>query len=70
MVQWLTNPTKIHEVADSIPGLDQWVRIHRCHELWCRSQMWLKSHVAVAVARPTAVALIGPDSTPMLQVWP
>ena len=21
----------------------------RCHELWCRSQMWLKSPVAVAV---------------------
>ena len=25
MVQWLTNPTRNHEVADSIPGLAQWV---------------------------------------------
>jgi len=25
MVQWLTNPTKNHEVARSIPDLTQWV---------------------------------------------
>ena len=35
-------------------------RIRCCHELWCRSQMRLGSGVAVAVARPAAVALIGP----------
>ena len=29
----------------SLSGL----RIRRCHELWCRSQMWLKSGVAVVV---------------------
>ena len=26
MAQWLTNPTKNHEVADSIPGLAQQVK--------------------------------------------
>ena len=26
MTQWLTNPTRNHEVADSIPGLDQRVK--------------------------------------------
>ena len=26
------------------------LRIQHCPELWCRSQMWLRSQVAVAVA--------------------
>ena len=25
MAQWLTNPTRNHEVADSVPALAQWV---------------------------------------------
>ena len=26
MVQWLTKPTRNHEVGGSIPGLTQWVK--------------------------------------------
>ena len=44
-----TNLTGIHEDAGSIPGLLSGLRIQHCHELWCRSQMWLGSRVAVAV---------------------
>ena len=46
----LMNPTRIHEVADSIPGLLSGLRIRRCHKLWCRLQTWLGSDIAVAVA--------------------
>ena len=45
------NLSRNHEVASSIPGLTQLsgLRIWHCHELWCRSQMWPGSCVAVAV---------------------
>ena len=38
-----------HEVVGSILGLAQWVKDQHCCEMWCRSQMWLRSDVAVAV---------------------
>ena len=50
------NLTNINEDVGSIPGL----RIQRCLELWCRSQMQLGSHIAVAVVRQAAAAPIQP----------
>ena len=58
-----TNLTRSHEVVGSIHGLTQWVKDLALHELWCRSQMWLGSHVAVVCCRPAAVAPIGPPAS-------
>ena len=60
MAQWLTNSTRNHEVAGSIPGIARGLRIQSCRELWCRSQTRLGSCVAVAVARPAAATPIRP----------
>ena len=40
-----TNPTRNHDVVGSVSGL----KIQRCCELWCRSQMRLGSGLSVAV---------------------
>ena len=45
------NLTSIHKDVGSITGLLNRLGIQHCPELWCRSQMRLRSHVAVAVAR-------------------
>ena len=37
MAQWLTNPTRNHEVVSSILALLSGLRIWRCLELRCRS---------------------------------
>ena len=56
----VTNPSRswVQSLA-SFSGL----RIPHCHELWCRSQTWLRSFVAVAVA---CVGNCSSDSTPGL----
>ena len=36
VAQWLTNPTRNHEVVGSILGLTQWVKDPELQGLWCR----------------------------------
>ena len=47
MTQWLTNPTRNHEVEGSIPGLARWVKDPVLLWLWCRL-------AATALIRPLA----------------
>ena len=48
MAQWLMNLTRNHLQVKSLVLLSG-LRIWCCHELWCRLQMQLGSHVAVAL---------------------
>ena len=49
MAQWVTNPISIHEDTGRSLALLGGIRIWHCRELWCMSQMQLRSDVAVAV---------------------
>ena len=64
VAQWLTNPTRNHEVAVRSLPLLIGLTIRRCRELWCRLQTRLGSRVAVALLwlwrRPVATAPIQP----------
>ena len=43
------NLTSIYEDAVLIPGILSGLRIHHCHELWCRSQTQLASSVVCGI---------------------
>ena len=61
MVQQVKNATSINKDVVSIPGLNQWVK--DCREVWCRSKMRLRSHIAVALTQASSYSS---NSTPSL----
>ena len=64
MAQRIENPTSIHGDVDLIPGLAQWVKgIQYCHKMQGRSQMRLRSSIAVVTVETGSCSS---DSTPSL----
>ena len=63
VAQQVKNWTGIREDVGSIPGLTQWVRLQCFCKLQCRSQMWLRSGVTVAVVYDSSCSS---DLTPSL----
>ena len=49
VAQWAKNQTAVPEEVGLIPGLARWVKDWHCLEVQCRSQMRLRSGVAVAM---------------------
>ena len=45
----VTSLNSIHDDESLIPGLAQWIKGSALLELWCTSQIWLGSGIAVAV---------------------
>ena len=62
MAQWLTNPTRNHEVAVRSLPLLSGLTIRHCRELWCGVGCRCGSDPALLWLwrRPVAAALIGP----------
>ena len=60
---WLSGLRFQHSVckdASLVPGLSQWVKVWLCRKLQPRSQVWLRSGVAMAVVYPSDASLIQP----------